>query len=129
MTERRPGARSLACDAGVALLATAIAVSVFFTLPGIGGPAGGVVLGLVVVHNGALALRRLFPAVVVGLVVASALLVLALGWPSVVLGVAAVVVAYSAGAELEDAASRLALAALVVSVAIGAAIAEDAGDL
>lgn len=129
MTETGPGPRSLLFDAGVALLATAVALSVFFTLPGIEGPAGGLVLALVVVHNGVLALRRLYPGLVLAVVVGSALVVLALGWPSVVLGLAVVVVAYSAGAELDALSSRLALGALLVSVAIGAAIAEDAGDL
>ena len=118
-------------DIVLAMLATLLSVSLFLSVTGDSSvpPGTGWVLILLVIHNGVLALRRIHPAPVLATVLASGLLVLAIGWPTVVLGLAVVVAVYTAGAELPRVPSFIALAAALAAIVLGAVITRDDADL
>lgn len=90
--------------------------------------AVGPAVALLLVHGGCLAWRREAPLVVLGIVLGSGLIVVALGWPSVVLGVAALVALYSVAAHREPRRSLPALGVTIGSMAVGLLILSRGSD-
>jgi signal transduction histidine kinase len=105
-------------DAGLALAALAISVSVLTTMPSWEpGPAAGL---LVFGHVIPVAFRRVMPRAAFAVSIGAGGLYLAAGWPMVGLGVAALVMTYSLAAYSARVHSLVGLAAIEVGLILGA---------
>ena len=117
---RRLPARAWVFDAGLALVAAGVS-TIFFVveLVGEGLPRGLLALGyaLALLHTLPLAVRRVFPLVVLATTVVSGLAFAILGLPPVFLGVAILVAVYSVAAYGDHWASLVGLAAAAVGSA------------
>jgi signal transduction histidine kinase len=91
-------ARGALFDAALAVGFAAIGLSITLSLPQQGG-VPPVVLALVVTHSASLFWRRRAPLAILGIVTVTAVGVVALGYPTVVLGPAALVALYTLAAE------------------------------
>src|SRR5687768_1533342 len=101
--EPRVGRRGLMFDVAVAAAAGAISASIFVSLldsaEGDGpAPSATPIAALLAVHCLSLAARRFRPVGTLAVVLITGLMVVALGWPPVVLGITVVVAIYSVGA-------------------------------
>ena len=126
------GTRGLLFDAAIALGATAISVSIFVSLLGTAPSAtrdeAPIVGVLLAIHGLSLLARRLRPLLTLALVLVSGLVIVALGWPPVVLGITVVVAVYSAGAGAPRNPSLVGLTVAELSVFVSALMGSDRPD-
>jgi signal transduction histidine kinase len=124
--------REVAFDVAIALAATAISFSIFLSLTdrAISEDRGDAVIWiLLAVHGLSLVIRRIRPLLALSLNVASGLAVLALGWPTVVLGVALVITVYSIGAALPRRTSLIAFVVTACVVVLSELVVSSASDV
>lgn len=124
--------REIAFDVAIALAATAISFSIFLSLPdrAISEARGDAVTwALLALHGLSLVIRRIRPLLALSLNVASGLAVLALGWPTVVLGVALVIAVYSIGAALPRRTSLIGFVVTACVVILGELGVSSASDV
>jgi signal transduction histidine kinase len=116
--ERFATARVWAFDVAVAAALTALSLSIFASIANrVERPAPAVAVTLLVVHCASLTWRRRAPLAVMGLNLVSGAVLVAIGYPVVMLGLASVVVLYTVASRSRRAPALAALGATVAAMA------------